>query len=540
MDAKRDGNRVPTLLGTSNADGITPVVLWADPVTHRLLVDLSASSTYVVGPASATDNHIVVFDTTTGKLIKDSGHTLSEYELLSNKATTFGTINDTLYPTVKAVNDAITSAVVGLLDYRGSYNASTNLFPATGGSGIAGAVLKGDFWIVSAAGTLGGSAVYVGDMVIALQDTPAQTAANWNIIEYGLSYVPENAANKVTSISAGSTDTQYGSAKLLFDQLALKQASLSIASVADVNTGTDNAKYLTPLGLAGSVLFHAPEGTMYNGRILPTVDGSGNLTVALKTLAGTDPSASDPVYVMIGGVVRSITGALSKTVNAAANTFNAGSAELATKEIDYPTLLSYNATDGVVLAFSRYFGNIYSDFSATATNEKYVACSGTHMASTDPFVVIGRFAATLSAGAGYTWSVPTFTASNLIQRPPLISDERWINWTPTISQPNTPTTPTINAKYVMSGRKLFFEYNIKGTANGTAFGDTVTMSLPFTPVAFSGSSVRFLNGLGMWTDNASYTETALFSEISGNTIISVFPTATRKPTQIGIVGYYEI
>lgn len=37
-DAKRDRNQVPTLIAVSNGDGVTPVPLWADPVTHRLLV----------------------------------------------------------------------------------------------------------------------------------------------------------------------------------------------------------------------------------------------------------------------------------------------------------------------------------------------------------------------------------------------------------------------------------------------------------------------------------------------------------------------
>ena len=39
-EASRDQNRVTTLLATSNVDGVTPVVLYADPVTHRLLVNL--------------------------------------------------------------------------------------------------------------------------------------------------------------------------------------------------------------------------------------------------------------------------------------------------------------------------------------------------------------------------------------------------------------------------------------------------------------------------------------------------------------------
>ncbi len=42
--AKRDDNYIPTLLAVSNADGTTPVVLWADPTTHRLLVSASSGS----------------------------------------------------------------------------------------------------------------------------------------------------------------------------------------------------------------------------------------------------------------------------------------------------------------------------------------------------------------------------------------------------------------------------------------------------------------------------------------------------------------
>ena len=43
IDANRDSNFVPTLLGVSSVDGKTPVLLWADPTTHRLLVDAAAA-----------------------------------------------------------------------------------------------------------------------------------------------------------------------------------------------------------------------------------------------------------------------------------------------------------------------------------------------------------------------------------------------------------------------------------------------------------------------------------------------------------------
>lgn len=231
-DAKRDQNRIPTLLAVSNVDGLTPVRLWADPVTHRLLVDFPAGTGDVVGPAGATADDIVLFDGATGKLIKDSGAKLSDYqtslgftpENVANKSTSVSTdgSSDTKYPSVKAVKDYADGLVSGLLDYRGGYDASGNTYPTTGGSGTAGAVMKGDLWIISVAGSLGGTAVQIGDSVIANTDTPGQTAGNWNILNGNISYVPEDVANKVTSISGSSTDTQYPSAKLVYDQLALK------------------------------------------------------------------------------------------------------------------------------------------------------------------------------------------------------------------------------------------------------------------------------------------------------------------------------
>lgn len=88
------------------------------------------------------------------------------------------------------------SKVVNLWDDRGNYDASGNVFPSSGGSGTAGAVLKGDIWTVSVAGTLGGTVVALGDTVRALVDTPGQTASNWAIAAHGIGYTAENSAHK--------------------------------------------------------------------------------------------------------------------------------------------------------------------------------------------------------------------------------------------------------------------------------------------------------------------------------------------------------
>lgn len=228
------------------------------------------------------------------------------------------------------------------------------------------------------------------------------------------------------------------------------------------------------------------EGSIINGKITPTV-GSNNLTVTLQTKAGATPSATDPVFVMLGGVLRVITSALSVTKNAGTNWCNSGSTELATKEIDYFVYLGYNATDGVTIGFSRYPGaNQYSDFSVTTTNEKYCAISTiTNAASTDYYDVIGRFAATLSAGAGYTWTVPTFTAINLIQGQ--IYETRWLNWLPAYAAEGSMTFNSVStqlAKYKLDNDTAKITLRSNGTTGGSA-SVTIRFTLPMIPLSVS-------------------------------------------------------
>lgn len=103
--------------------------------------------------------------------------------------------SDTLYSSQRAVKTYIDASVVGVLDDRGNWDASSGLFPSTGGSGPFGTILKGDLWFVSVPGTLGGTAVVVGNNFRALVDNPT-LSTDWNILNVGLGYIPENIANK--------------------------------------------------------------------------------------------------------------------------------------------------------------------------------------------------------------------------------------------------------------------------------------------------------------------------------------------------------
>lgn len=183
----------------------------------------SATLTLADGVTLSVSANATLSGTNTGDNATNSQYSglAAAKENLYNKATTFATLNDSLYPSVQAVATYIDGLLVGLWDDRGSYDASVNTYPAAGGSGTAGAVLKGDIWTVSVAGTLGGVAVAVGDSVRAVVDTPAQTAANWAVVENNIGYVPENVANK---------DASGGYPGLTLFKLNLRNAANTVTS----------------------------------------------------------------------------------------------------------------------------------------------------------------------------------------------------------------------------------------------------------------------------------------------------------------------
>lgn len=217
------------------------------------------------------------------------------------------------------------------------------------------------------------------------------------------------------------------------------------------------------------------EGQPVNGKFVVTVV-SNDLVLALKTLAGTDPSPSSPVYIRINGTIRTVTSALSVTKADGTSWAGLGSPELGGIEHDLFIYLGYNTTDGVVIAWCRknHFRQ-YGEFSTSTTNESYAAISTTtNAAATDYYTLVGRFAATLSlAGTSHLWTVPTFTAINLIQEP--IKETRPLTWTPTWV--GYSSNPTGTYYYQLIGSRLFLERLT--TAGGTSDAISNTLTAPF-------------------------------------------------------------
>lgn len=373
--------------------------------------------------------------------------------------------------------------------------------------------------------------------LISIYDTISSSAKNLSFTNL-LAYLQTNLAN-VTSTAHGFAPIAPADATKFLNGAAtpayalVKDSDLSTSNIT-TNNATSSKHGFLPI-LSNSIVdvfrgdgsygpIYAPEGFLQNGKITVTVS-SNNLTVAIKGIDGNDPSVTNPVYVRINNVIRSITSALSVTAAAGTSWCNSGAAETATQAVDYFCYLGYNTgTSAVVIGFSRIpWAKQYNDFSATSTNDRYCKISDiTTIASTDYFTVIGRFEAILSATASFNWSVNTFTALNLINTP--IYTTRVLTYTPTWTNVTT-TSATISASYYINNIMMDVWASITFGAS-TAFTGTVSTSIP---MASTSLQVSTFCGQSIFRDVG-------VTQYAGNTLLN--STTTINPQALNASATY--
>lgn len=151
--ASRDQNRVTSLLAVSSADGTTPVVLWADPVTHRLLVDIASGGGTVTSVSVVTANGIsgtVANATTTPAItlslgnitptgVNISGLTASQI-VATDGSKNLQTLTTATYPSLTELSyvKGVTSSIQTQLDAKGTGTVTTVSVVST--NGFAGSV----------------------------------------------------------------------------------------------------------------------------------------------------------------------------------------------------------------------------------------------------------------------------------------------------------------------------------------------------------------------------------------------------------------
>lgn len=103
----------------------------------------------------------------------------------------------------------------GLMHLREAYDASSNLFPSTGGSGESGAILAGNFFPISVGGTLGGETVIAGQTIIALIDDPGQDAGNWAISASSFPSITDNGTTVIIDAILNVSKQAKGGSKIV-------------------------------------------------------------------------------------------------------------------------------------------------------------------------------------------------------------------------------------------------------------------------------------------------------------------------------------
>lgn len=270
-----------------------------------------------------------------------------------------------------------------------------------------------------------------------------------------------------------------------------------------------------------------------NYSIAPSV-ASNNLTVAIKDAAGANPTSTSPCVFRIGGSERILSTSLSVTKNAGTNwcglgsTAAAGVSGFATLEQDLFVYIVWNTnTSALDVLWSRIaHATLYSDFSATTTAQNYGAINATAPASTDEVVNIGRFAATLSAGAGYTWTVPTFTTTNLIQRP--IFETRLLSYAPTVAGYSSAPTNTVYLYRVLGNMtEVFLREAADGTSNNTAH----TYTAPFT--CATRTNMSWIGSIPIVLNSGTQEAAGVIVISSASNSMSVFRSALAAWTASG-------
>ena len=239
--------------------------------------------------------------------------------------------------------------------------------------------------------------------------------------------------------------------------------------------------------------------------ITPSISGN-DLVFAIKYIDGNDCTTTNKLTFRVGNTEYELTAALSFTKAAATNWMNCGSAELAAKNVQFfPYVIGETGgAAGLKFGYSRIpYAKTMADFVNTTTDEKYIAGNWTNFNATDPVVNIGRFQAQLSAGAGYTWSIPT---ANVVNYP--IYETGVLTWQPQYSATGSMTYTSVTtslAEYRVIGRGWVEEVVVFGTT-GTPAAPGIRKTMPFKARNFAVT----VPGTGWTADGAGTIAACMF------------------------------
>lgn len=274
--------------GTNNtrlpvgADGFIPYASAADP--EGIIWAAPPAGGDVVGPASATDGNIALYDGTTGKLIKNSSFAPASFLLASNNLsdlvsasaarTSLGLGTVAVLNTVGVANGGtgITTYAAGDLIYATALNTLGKLAATTNG-----------FYLSLVAGVPAWAAlpaVAVQD-VVGVANRTTVTGTTTKTVDISASYIGQSTITTLGTIIAGvwngtavdethggTNQTSYAQGDILYASGANTLAKLAKSATATrylSNQGASNGPSWSQVNLADGVVGNLPVGNLNSG-----------------------------------------------------------------------------------------------------------------------------------------------------------------------------------------------------------------------------------------------------------------------------------
>lgn len=224
--AARDENFVPTLLAVSSADGVTPIAVYADPITHRLLVDVAG------GVGTVTSVSVVTANGFAGTVATAT-------------STPAITLTTTITGILKGNGTAISAVTIGSgLSYDGTTLSATasgiTIGTTTITSGTNTRILYNNAGVVGEY-TLSGSGTVVAMATSPTFDTSI-TGSYLTASEILITDASKNIVSAAVATYPSLTELTYvkGVTSAIQTQLNAKQATLSGAALTAVTVATDD------------------------------------------------------------------------------------------------------------------------------------------------------------------------------------------------------------------------------------------------------------------------------------------------------------
>lgn len=320
VDAKRDQNYVTTLIGVSSVDGVTPVTVWVDPVTHRLLIQNAAGGLGTVTSVSVTTANGVSGSVATATTTPAITITLGAITPTSVNGLTITSTTGTL-----TLTNAKTLSVTNTLTFSGTDGSTLNI-------GTGGTLGTGAYATIALYATLISPSFTTPTLGVASATSLATSAAtpflltNGQLVNIALTSQTVGATTLTIPNFASVSDT------FVFVTLAQTLSNktfvapvLGVATATSINgltitatTGTLTVTNAKTLSVSNSLTLAGTDGktlTLTTGLTVTTNDGTLAFAGASNTF--TFPSGSSTVMTL----------ASADTV-AGVKTFNDGSLKL--------------------------------------------------------------------------------------------------------------------------------------------------------------------------------------------------------------------